>query len=77
VPVLLFLWVLGGLPAYLMANAYFWREFDTLQSKKTAREDGSFALFWAICGGPIASVLAFFLSGYAKYGVKWTWRDVP
>lgn len=59
--------------SYSMTVAYFYYEFPTLQDSKNLKSDRLFALSLCLLTMPIYPILVllvYFLSGKAKYGLK-------
>lgn len=66
----LVLWLGCAALAYAASNAYWWREFPTLQSEPGRREDiRSRSIFYAALG-PV-SVVCMAVTGVYRHGLLW------
>ncbi len=62
-------WIACGILTYGIAFGYFQRKF-ALIADETIMADRIFAAVFGLCG-PVGLVTSYFLSGFAKHGLKY------
>ena len=61
-------WIVSGVLAYGIDFAYFQRQFPHI-AKEDYLQDMAYAMLWGL-GGALTMSIGFFLSGFAKHGLK-------
>ena len=62
-------WLICGLSTYAINFSYFQNEWPGI-AEETKTMDKSFSILFGLCG-PIALLISFVFSDFAKHGLKW------
>jgi len=66
-------WLVCAVLSSGITFAYYQDQYP-IQAKEHIREDLATGVFIGLAG-PIGLIMSFLLSGFAKHGIRWTYRE--